>query len=326
MVGRQLSLAVAQVGGIQPGESREDVVVRLLALLEDAAARSARFVVFPELTLTTFFPRYWIEELAEGDHYFEREMPNPTVQPLFDRARELGVGFYLGYAELTADGHRFNTSIVVDSAGLIVGKYRKIHLPGHSRPVDHAASQHLEKYYFEVGDLGFGVFDVDGVRFGMCLCNDRRWAEVYRVLALQGAELVVLGYNTPLGLPGWEPEAHHSMSAHLLSLQAGAYQNSLWVAAAAKSGTEDGVPMIGGSAVVAPSGDVSARALGTGDEVVHTVIDLDAAKAYRDEIFNFAAHRRPEHYSLIVERTGRGEPLPVPGQDQMGATAGGTRS
>ncbi len=325
-MGRQLSLAVAQVGGIQPGESREDVVVRLLALLEDAAARSARFVVFPELTLTTFFPRYWLQELSEADLYFEREMPNEAVQPLFDRARELGVGLYLGYAELTADGHRFNTSIVVDSAGLIVGKYRKIHLPGHSRPVDHAASQHLEKYYFEVGDLGFGVFDVDGVRFGMCLCNDRRWAEVYRVLALQGAELVVLGYNTPLGLPGWEPEAHHSMSAHLLSLQAGAYQNSLWVAAAAKSGMEDGVPMIGGSAVVAPCGDVSARAFGTGDEVVHTVIDLDAAKAYRDEIFNFAAHRRPEHYSLIVERTGRGEPLPVPGQDQVGATAGGTRS
>lgn len=323
---RQLSLAVAQVGGIQPGESREDVVVRLLALLEDAVARSARFVVFPELTLTTFFPRYWLEEPAEGDHYFEREMPNPTVQPLFDRARELGVGFYLGYAELTSDGHRFNTSIVVDSAGLIVGKYRKIHLPGHAVPVEGAPSQHLEKYYFEVGDLGFGVFNVDGVLVGMCLCNDRRWAEVYRVLALQGAEVVVLGYNTPLKLPGWEPEAHHSMSAHLLSLQAGAYQNSLWVAAAAKSGTEDGVPMIGGSAVVAPSGEVSARAVGTGDEVVHMVIDLDAAKAYRDEIFNFAAHRRPEHYSLIVERTGRGGPLPVPGQGQMTTSAGGRSS
>jgi len=324
---RQLSLAVAQVGGVQPWESREEVVVRLVGLLEDAAARSARFVVFPELTLTTFFPRYWVEKLSEADHYFEEEMPSLVVQPLFDRARELGVGFYLGYAELTAQGNRFNTSIAVDSAGVIVGRYRKIHLPGHSAPVAQATSQHLEKYYFEVGDLGFGVFDVDGVRVGMCLCNDRRWAEVYRVLALQGADVVVLGYNTPLGLPGWEPEAHHSMSAHLLSLQAGAYQNSVWVAGAAKSGNEDGVAMIGGSAIVAPSGEVSARALGTGDEVVHTVIDLDAAKAYRDEIFNFAAHRRPEHYSLIVERTGRGDPLPVPALDPAGTpSTGGTGS
>lgn len=311
-MGRSLSLAVVQVGGIQPEESRETVVARLVTLLDSAAERSARFVVFPELTLTTFFPRYWHENRSEADHYYERSMPNPAVQPLFDRASSLGIGFYLGYAELTPEGHRYNTSILVDSSGEIVGKYRKIHLPGHEAPVGESPAQHLEKYYFEVGDLGFGVFELDGLRIGMCLCNDRRWAEVYRVLALQGADLVVLGYNTPLGLPGWEPEPHHNMSAHLLSLRAGAYQNSLWVAAAAKSGTEDGTPMIGGSAIVAPSGEVTSRAIGTGDEVVHGVIDLEAARAYRDEIFNFGAHRRPEHYSLIVERTGRGDPLPAP--------------
>lgn len=325
VVGASLSLAVAQVGGIQPEESREAVVARLTALLDSAAQRSVRFVVFPELTLTTFFPRYWHEDIAEADHFYEASMPNAAVQPLFDRARKLAVGFYLGYAELTPDGHRYNTSILVDSAGQIVGKYRKVHLPGHSAPVGESPAQHLEKYYFEVGDLGFGVFEVDGLRIGMCLCNDRRWAEVYRVLALQSADLVVLGYNTPLGLPGWEPEAHHNMSAHLLSLQAGAYQNSLWVAAAAKCGREDGIPMIGGSAIVSPSGEVTARAIGTGDEIVHTVIDLDAARAYRDELFNFAAHRRPEHYSLITERTGRGDPLPVPVPDADDTTTGGTR-
>jgi predicted amidohydrolase len=310
-----LSLAVAQVGGIQPGEERAAVVDRLVGLLEEAAARSAQLVVFPELTLTTFFPRYWDEDLAAADRYYETAMPNPVVQPLFDRARELRVGFYLGYAELTPDGHRYNTSILVDREGVIAGKYRKIHLPGHATPVPDSSYQHLEKYYFEVGDLGFGVFEVDGVRIGMCLCNDRRWPEVYRVLALQGADLVLLGYNTPLGLPGWQPEPHHAMSAHLLSLRAGAYQNSLWVAAAAKCGVEDGVEMIGGSAIVAPTGDVVAQADGVGDQVVQTTIDLDAAEPYRREMFNFAAHRRPEHYGLIVERVGRGDPLPSPAQD-----------
>lgn len=313
-----IPLAVAQVGGIQPNETRHQVVARLVAQLEDAARRSARFVVFPELTLTTFFPRYWHDDPAAADEYFEREMPNGAVQPLFDRARELGVGFYLGYAELTADGRHYNTSILVDSAGRIVGKYRKIHLPGHRDHRPDSDPQHLEKYYFEVGDLGFPVFDVDGVRVGMCLCNDRRWPEVYRVLALQGAELVVLGYNTPLGLPGWQPEQHHMMFAHLLSLQAGAYQNSLWVAAAAKSGVEDGHAMIGGSAVVSPSGEVVARAVGTGDEIVHADVDLTTAAEYRKEMFDFAAHRRPEHYGLIVERTGRGEPIP-PVESSRGA-------
>lgn len=308
---RRLSLAVAQVGGIQPEESRERVVQRLVALLEQAAAHSARFVVFPELTLTTFFPRYWQEDISAADNYYEREMPNEAVRPLFDRARDLGIGFYLGYAELTSVGRRFNTSILVDSSGAIVGKYRKIHLPGHAEPVGESPVQHLEKYYFEVGDLGFGVFDVDGVQIGMCLCNDRRWAEVYRVLALQGADVVVLGYNTPNGLPGWQPEAHHMMSAHLLSLQAGAYQNSVWVAASAKSGVEDGNVMIGGSAIVAPSGELTARAIGTGDEVVHQEVDLDAAEPLRRELFNFGAHRRPEHYRLIVDRTDRGAPLPA---------------
>ena len=88
----------------------------MLALLEEAAARGASLVVFPELAFTTFFPR-WLIEGEALDHYFERGMPNPAVQPLFDRARALGIGFYVGYAELTSDGQRFNSSILVDRDG-----------------------------------------------------------------------------------------------------------------------------------------------------------------------------------------------------------------
>ena len=308
---RQFHLAVAQVGGIQPDEDRPAVVRRLADLLEDAHRQAASFVVFPELTLTTFFPRYWAEERGDMHAFFETEMPSPEVKPLFDRAAELKIGFYLGYAELTTDGRRYNTSILVDSSGTVVGKYRKIHLPGHAEKIEGLRAQHLEKRYFEVGDLGFGVFDVDGVKFGMCLCNDRRWPEVYRVLALQGADVVVLGYNTPTEVPGWREEPHAKMETHLLSLRAGAYQNAVWVAAAGKSGDEDGAHMIGGSAIVAPSGEVLAKARTEADEVVVAEVDLDYSQPYRESVFNFEAHRRPEHYSLIVDRVGRGEPLPV---------------
>lgn len=308
---KTLALGVAQVGGIQPSESKAEVVSRLVGLLSEAQSRGAEFVVFPELTLTTFFPRYWAENNTQMDRYYEKSMPNDDTQALFDKARELDVGFYLGYAEVTEDGRRYNTSVTVDGEGRITGKYRKIHLPGHDDNRSELSHQHLEKKYFEVGDLGFGVFPTCGVNMGMALCNDRRWPEVYRALSLQSADLVVLGYNTPLNVPGWQEEPHAKMATHLLSLQAGAYQNSVWVAAAGKSGYEDGVYMIGGSAIVAPSGEVVAKASTDGDEVIVATVDFDMSLPFRESVFNFEAHRRPENYSIIVDRVGRGEPLPV---------------
>ena len=306
---RRLGLAVAQVGGIDPSESRALVVRRLVELMKEAKSRGASVVVFPELTLTTFFPRYWFELDGEVDRFFETQMPNEHVQPLFDCAAELEVGFYLGYAELTPDGRRFNTSILVDPEGRIRGKYRKVHLPGHADNRPEAPAQHLEKRYFEVGNLGFGVFEFMGYNVGMCICNDRRWPEVYRVLALQSADLVFLGYNTPSKVIGWQDQPHQGMFTHLLSLQAGAYQNSVWVAAAAKCGLEDGAHMIGGSVIVAPSGEIVARAVSEEDEVITAEVDFAMADWFRQTVFNFAEHRQPLNYQLIVERVGRGEPL-----------------
>jgi predicted amidohydrolase len=311
-LGRVFKIAAAQVGGVQLNESKSNVVSRLVSLLEEAARGGASFVTFPELTLSPFFPRFWVDDLKELDRYFEESMPNESVMPLFKRAAELGVGFYLGYAELTAEGRRFNTSILVDSKGELVGKYRKIHLPGKDHKYEGFEVQDLEKRYFEVGDLGFGVFDVDGVLFGMCLCNDRRWPETYRVLALQGADVVVLGYNTTVIDPTFEEEPHQKMETHLLSIRAGAYQNAVWVVAAANSGLEDGCLLIGGSAIVAPSGDIVAKASTDKDEVVIATVDLALSEKYQNAMFNFAAHRRPEHYSLITERVGRGKPLATP--------------
>src|SRR5215510_7893408 len=152
---RHLKVAAAQLGPIHRADTREAVVKRLVGLLHEAAASGCKLVVFPELALTTFFPRYYMEDPQEIDSYFEKSMPNPAVQPLFDEAKRLGVGFHLGYAELTnEDGmeRRFNTAVLVASDGKIVGKYRKIHLPGHSDHRPQLAFQHLEKRYFEVGN------------------------------------------------------------------------------------------------------------------------------------------------------------------------------
>jgi len=308
---RVLTIGAAQLGPIARSESRGDVVKRLLGLLGQAHARGCDLVVFPELALTTFFPRWWMEDQAEIDAFFEREIPGPETRPLFDEARRLGIGFCLGYAELVQeDGRtrRYNTSILVDRRGSVVGKYRKVHLPGHAEHEPYRAFQHLEKRYFDVGNLGFPVWRAfDGI-VGMCICNDRRWPETYRVMGLQGVEMVLLGYNTPVHNP---PAPEHDLLANFhnqLSMQAGAYQNATWVVGVAKCGREEGCDMIGQSAIIAPSGEIVAMCATLGDELATARCDLDAARSYKDTVFNFARHRRPEHYRLIVDRTGAEPP------------------
>ena len=304
---RNLRAAVAQLGPIHLADSRAAVVKRLTALLREAHGNGARFVVFPELALTTFFPRWWMTDQGEIDRYFERDMPSAETRPLFDLARELGIGFYLGYAELTEEQgqpRHYNTSILVDPDGGIIGRYRKIHLPGHSEHLPDAPFQHLEKRYFDVGNEGFRVWRMQDAVIGMCICNDRRWPETYRVMGLQGVEIVALGYNTPIqNIHTREPE-HLRMFHHLLSLQAGAYQNAAWVLAAAKCGAEDGFGMIGGSAIVAPTGEIAAQALSEEDELITATLDLELGDYLRRTVFNFEKHRRIEHYGLITARTG----------------------
>ena len=303
---RKLKAAVAQLGPIHLADTRTAVVKRLMALMREAHAAGAEFVVFPELALTTFFPRYWMIDQKEIDRFFEREMPGSETRPLFDLARELGVGFYLGYAELIqekGDLHRYNTSILVDRDGRIIGRYRKIHLPGHSEHLPNAPFQHLEKRYFEVGNEGFRVWRAFNAVIGMCICNDRRWPETFRVMGLQGVEVVTLGYNTPTeNIHHLEP-AHLRMFHHLISMQANAYQNAAWVLAAAKAGKEDGYGLIGGSVIIAPTGEIAARATSEDDEVISASLDLDFGDYLRRTIFNFEKHRRIEHYRLITERT-----------------------
>jgi predicted amidohydrolase len=302
---RKLRIAAAQLGPLHRADSRAVATGRMVELLRQAHGMGAKFVVFPELAFTTFFPRWWMEDQAEVDaRFFEKELPSKETQPLFDEAKKLGIGFYIGYAELTPQKRRFNTSILVGPDGKIVGKYRKVHLPGHADHKPMAAFQHLEKKYFEVGDLGFRVWRFMDTITGMLICNDRRWPEAFRVLALQGAEIVALGFNTPTeNLHYSEPPAlrvHH----HLIMAQSMAFQNATWLVETAKCGYEDGFRMFGHSLIVAPTGEIAVKSQTEEDEVIVCDADIDLAADLKRTMFNFAAHRRPEHYRLIVERTG----------------------
>src|SRR5437667_438410 len=204
---RHLKIAAAQLGPPNRSDTRAAATQRLVNLLREAHAMGAKFVVFPELAFTTFFPRWWMEDQAEVDaRFFEKSIPSKETQPLFDEAKKLGIGFYIGYAELTPDNHRYNAAILVSPDGRIVGKYRKVHLPGHAET--------------------------------------------------------------------------------------------------AKCGYDDGFRMFGHSLIVAPTGEIAVKSQTEEDEVICTNADIDMAANLKRTMFNFAAHRRPEHYRLIVERVG----------------------
>ncbi|MDI3308198.1 MAG: N-carbamoyl-D-amino-acid hydrolase [Acetobacteraceae bacterium] len=308
---RRLRVAGAQMGPTQRADTRARTLGRLIALLEQAAAQGAELVVFPELAFTTFFPRWWMEESdPELLACFERSMPNPQVQPLFDRARSLGVGFYIGYAELTPEGKRFNSAITVGPDGAILGKYRKVHLPGSKEFRPGQEYQQLEKKYFEYGDLGFPAFrgpeSWNAPILGMLICNDRRWPEAWRVLGLQGVELVLIGYNSAAYDPngGTAEDAKLRTFHSTLVVQANAYMNATWAVSVAKAGVEDGSGLIGGSCIVDPNGLVVAQAKTLEDEVIVADIDFDACRQGKEKMFNFAAHRRPRWYRPIVDQVG----------------------
>jgi predicted amidohydrolase len=301
---RIITVGAAQMGPIQKDHSRSEVVERLIDLLRKAHQAGCDLVVFPELALTTFFPRWFIDDISQADHWYETEMPSPVTQPLFDEAKKLKIGFCLGYAELTSDGHRFNTQILVEKDGSVVAKYRKVHIPGHEHNEPNRPFQHAERYYFEPSMEGFEVWKAFGGRLGMMICNDRRWPESYRVMGLQGVEMILCGYNTPIHYVP-DPSQDILQGFHnSLVMQSGAYQNGSWVIGVAKGGVEEGVDSLGQSVIVAPSGQIVAQAFTTGDELITARCDLDWCAKYTGTLFDFERYRRPEVYGRITSQRG----------------------
>ena len=297
---REIAVAAAQMGPVGREETRAAVVERLLALLRTAHDRGAELVVFPELALTTFFPRY---DLAgdDLDAFYETEMPSVDTKPLFDEAARLRIGFALGYAERTADGHRYNSMVLVERDGSIVATFRKVHIPGHETVESWRPFQHLERRYFESSPIGFPVHDAFGGRVGMAICNDRRWPETYRLMGLQGVELVLIGYNTPIH---YAPDPNQDRLAGFhnnLVMASGAYQNGTWVVGVGKGGVEEGVDSLPESQIIAPNGEVVARCTTNRDEVVVAACDLDRCMEIKGTLFDFAHYRRPEVYGPLVD-------------------------
>ncbi len=282
---RPLTVAAAQMGPNNEGVSREEIVERMLGLLEQAGRGGVELIAYPEMALTTYFPK---RVRPDFDQFFETEVPPKALDPLLRRAAELRIAVHVGFCE-KAGASYFNTALLTGRDGRLCGTFRKIHLPGTKSPDGHA--QVYEPYYFAHGDTGYRVFDAAGARVGIAICQDRRYPESYRALALQGAEIILIGYNTPTST--------HALELNDLCMRAGAYANACFVVGIAKAGVEDGVELIGGSAVINPLGQIVARAAGTGDELATARIDLDDMTPVRRR-WNFLGRRQPQHYGVLL--------------------------
>ncbi|MCJ1477818.1 hypothetical protein MMC13_006491 [Lambiella insularis] len=340
---RILTVAAAQVGPVHLSSDRSHTVQRMITLLKDAAARKAQLVLFPELSITTFFPRFLFEDENKLETFFEHgeDLPNSEhLRPLFDEANKLQVDISFGFAERAPNGAGYNACIYYSThQGTVLARYRKVHLPGTKEPYDNPdAVNQLEKRYFQPGDLGFKAFRVpnllpDAMKasstatetvgkgdpiVGMMICNDRRWPEAWRCYGLQGAELVLCGFNTA----GWAPDLwgtrkpmtraqaeEEALFHHRLVMQSNSYMNSCFSISAARAGLDDGkYDLIGGSAIVSPEGHILVEAKSKDDEVIVAEIDLEDCRQGKEKTFDFGRHRRTETDSLITSQTGVVEP------------------
>ena len=329
---RAIRIAAAQVGAVHRTDSRQSTLDRLLRLLGEAATKGAQVVLFPECTFTTFFPRYFFTDEAELESFFEHGdiTAAKNTKPIFDKARELGVDICIGFAEATDGGNHYNACVYYHAkTGDILSKYRKIHLPGDYEPFPEPdAVNQLEKRYFKPGNLGFQAFRVPGLCdttaeqgepiFGMMICNDRRWAEAWRCLGLQGVEVVLAGFNTPGFAPQmWGASADTSPQEaraeaifhHKLVMQAHSYTNSCFSVSAARCGLDDGkYDLVGGSTIIGPDGKIIAECQTEQDEVIVADCDLTRCLPGKTRTFDFARHRRTEHYDILTSQTGVVQP------------------
>ena len=290
---RSFTVAAAQLG--PSSNTKAQTVERMVALIQEAGRCDVELLTFSELSLTPYFAT---RVHAVWQDFPEDGLPSAVTQPLFEAARQAELHWIFPFAE-RENGQVYNTAVLIDPTGTIVQKYRKAHIPGVVEP----RGQELdifEKRYFTEGNLGFPVTALrtgESARLGMLICYDRRFSEAYRALALDGAELICIPYNTPtFGRP---PEEGHETAEILL--RAAAIENQVFIVAAGKAGVEDGVEYIGGSEVISPEGKVLAKARTDGDELVVTTIDLDALTKLKAR-WDFMPDRRPELYQTLADK------------------------
>jgi predicted amidohydrolase len=285
---RTIKVASAQTGSVE-SEDMSTTVPRAIKMVEEAAARDVKIMTFCELFLSPFFPNRLVEN---NDHFFT-EPTGPVLKPILEAAKRLGVALVLPFGERANTGN-YNAALVVNASGNILGTYRKTHIPAYFPNQQAGGTGSYEKFYFTPGG-SLPVFDVDGVRIGIQICNDRLYPEGSRVLALSGAEVIFM----PIAYSVYANPAHRN-SIWELALRSRAFENGVYVVAANKVGTEGVRRHLGRSMIVDPTGMIVAEASNEKEELLVHEIDLDAVSVSRKK-FPWWRDRRPDLYGQISQ-------------------------
>ncbi len=263
--------------------SKQEAVEKHIELIGKAAADGAQVTCLQEIFHGPYFP-------AEQDvkWYAEAEPEDgPTVTRMREVAREHGMVLVVPFYEEAQTGVYYNTAVVIEADGSVLGKYRKTHIP-------HVGPCFWEKFYFKPGNLGYPVFDSSVGRIGLIICYDRHFPEIGRALGLKGAEIV------------FNPSATvESLSKYLWELEqpAHAVANGYWIAAINRVGVEEplsSAKFYGSSYFCDPRGQIVAQASDSEDEVLVADLDLERIREVRNT-WQFLRDRRPETYGELTE-------------------------
>jgi N-carbamoylputrescine amidase len=285
---RTIKVASAQTGPVE-SEDMASMVPSACRMIENAAAQGVNILTFCELFLSPFFPN----RLEENFDRFFTDVDGEIVGPIRAAGKAAGVALVLPFGERSSTG-LFNSALVANARGDVVGIYRKTHIPAYFPNQKAGGTGSYEKFYFTPGgDLP--VFDVDGVRIGIQICNDRLYPEASRVLALKGAEVIFM----PIAYSVYSDPEHRN-SIWELALRSRAFENGVYVVAANKVGQEGVRLHLGRSMIVDPRGAILAEASNSREELLVREIDLDAVSTARKK-FPWWRDRRPELYAKLTE-------------------------
>ncbi len=269
-------------------------MARAEKLIREAARRGAQVILIQELFETPYFC------MDHASRHFAMAKPlegHPAVEHFRALARELDVVLPVSVFERSNNAF-YNSVVIVDAGGAVLGSYRKSHIP--------EGSGYHEKFYFSPGDTGFKVFDSKFAKLGVAICWDQRFPEAARSMALMDAEILL--YPTAIGSepqdPGLDSSAHWQRT-----MQGHAAANVMPVVASNRVGTEQGerytMTFYGSSFIASHTGEIVAQADRSSESVVTAAFDLQAVRRYR-QAWGLFRDRRPELYHPILSLDGRG--------------------
>jgi len=274
----------------------EDNMQRLSKGIADLAKQGAQLIVLQELHNSLYFCQ--VEDVNNFD--WAEPIPGPSTQFYGRLAKQFGVVIVTSLFEKRAPGLYHNTAVVIESDGTIAGKYRKMHIP------DDPA--YYEKFYFTPGDLGFHPITTSVGKLGVLVCWDQWYPEAARLMALQGAELLI--YPTAIGYESSDTpdEQERQREAWTTVMRGHAVANGLPVVAVNRvglepdpSGNTQGIRFWGSSFVAGPQGELLYRASNSDEENVIVPVDLQHSEQVR-RWWPFLRDRRIDEYGNIVRR------------------------